>query len=141
MRDVRGPSYPYEKSAYKNHTIIIQKLSTHTENMQKTYNFIQKIYNKCAKNCNNLSIEALQFLTHLLYVFCMELHVFCMFSVCVNNCCMISVRTFFIGLAQTKQRTLTNILSRSMMLSQELQANLKPILSERILNLNLRLYD
>src|SRR6266496_1038078 len=78
---------PYEKRMSKNHPKIIQKSSSS----------VQKIYNNCAKNCNNLLIEALQFLAQLLYIFCMELDDFWMISVCVDNFWMIFGHFFFIG--------------------------------------------
>src|SRR6266496_1009703 len=82
----------------KNCPKIIQKLSTHTEIIQKSSSSIQKIYNNCAKNCNTLLIEALQFLAQLLYIFCMELDDFWIISVCVDNFWMIFGHFFFIGL-------------------------------------------
>src|SRR6266498_3095760 len=81
----------------KNHPKIIQKLSTHTEIIQKTSTSIQKIYNNCAKNCNTSINKLLQFLAQLLYIFCMELDVFWMISVCVDNFWMIFGHFFFIG--------------------------------------------
>src|SRR6266498_4429885 len=93
---------PYEKRMSKNHPKIIQKLSTHTEIIQKSSNSIQKIYNNCAKNCNNLLIEALQVLAQLLYIFCMEVDDFWMISVCVDNFWMIFGHSFFIGLAMSQ---------------------------------------
>ncbi len=48
---------PYEKRMSKNHPKIIQKLSTHPEIIQKSSSSIQKIYNNCAKNCNNLFLD------------------------------------------------------------------------------------
>src|SRR6266542_2671937 len=92
-----GKLPPYEKRMSKNHPKIIQKLSTHTEIIQKSSNSIQKIYNNCAKNCNNLLIEALQVLAQLLYTFCMEVDDFWMISVCVDNFWMIFGHSFFIG--------------------------------------------
>ncbi len=68
---------------------IVQKLSTHTEIIQKSSSSIQKIYNNCAKNCNASINKLLQFLAQLLYIFCMELDDFWMISVCVDNFWMI----------------------------------------------------
>src|SRR6266542_4218432 len=76
---------------------IIQKLSTHTEIIQKSSSSIQKIYNNCAKNCNASINKLLQFLAQLLYIFCMELDDFWMISVCVDNFWMIFGHSFFIG--------------------------------------------
>src|SRR6266536_1120253 len=88
-----GHTYLMKKKCPK----IIQKLSTHTEIIQKSSSSIQKIYNNCAKNCNNLLIEVLQFLAQLLYIFCRELYDFWMISVYLDDFWMIFRHSFFIG--------------------------------------------